>query len=112
MPCRPVTKPAGVRRYVLPGSNPGLLVRGNIDLFSRPLVKVRGGYSTVRSTSFTFDNVVVLIPQVVKNKVVPPLGALRHYRQTGRHLGIFDTVGHANAYANRLHRQQAKIYCL
>ena len=100
--------------YVLPGSNPGLLVKGNIDINNRPSVKnPAGGTSSVYSTSFRIEAdgrfYEVLVPRVVNNKVVSKAQAERHYYRTKRHLGIFDTPAHATNYAIRLHRQQAKL---
>lgn len=36
--------------------------------------------------------------------------AIRHYQQTGEHLGIFKTPDAATAYAKSLHEQQAQEY--
>lgn len=112
MPCRPTIKPAGVRRYVLPGPNAGLLVRGNIDLFRRPIVRNGANYSTVFAMSFGTDQGEILVPRVFGTSVHSEPDAIRHFYRTGQHLGIFNNARNANRYALRLHRQQAQIYCL
>lgn len=92
--------------------SPGLLVPGNIDLASRPVVKNRdGSISTVRSITVTDENGrAVLIPTVVGNAVVPNDEAVRHWRQTGEQLGMFDTIENADRYARQLHEDQAAMY--
>lgn len=106
--------------YVLPGSNPGLVVKGTIDINNRPEVQNRdeGGISTVYTSS---NEVVIkgrryemLFPQVIpvgrgQYRVVSARQAYFYAIRTGKHLGIFDTVAHANAYSIRLHRQQAAL---
>jgi len=96
----------------------GLLVRGNIDLTARPVVKNRdGSISTVRSVSFHLDNfqnrpkgAEVLVPTVIGDRVVSNQSAWSHYKRTRSHLGIFDTPAHATSYAIALHKWQANYY--
>lgn len=101
--------------YVLPGSNPGLLIRGNIDINNRPAVKnPKGGVSSVYTTSFSTmvdgRNVEILIPQVIPGKILSARAAWNYYWvKRHQHLGIFDNVTHANMYARRLHLQQARL---
>jgi hypothetical protein len=102
--------------FVLPGSNPGLLVRGTIDLEHRPLVvRKNGDVSTVDSASSEFPlpghpRAEMLYPTVVGNAVVSGSAAFAHAKSTGRHLGIFDNFRNADKYAIRLHNQQARFY--
>lgn len=100
--------------YVLPGSNPGLIVKGNIDINNRPSVpNPKGGTSSVFSTSFATEingrTYEVLVPRVVNGMVVSPRVAYLHFLKTKRHLGMFDNATHANMYARKLHLQQANL---
>lgn len=98
---------------VEPETASGLLEPGNINIHQRPKVRnADGSVSTVRSASFTDDNGRnVLIPTVIEGRgVVPVNEAIKHYYQTGQHLGVFDTPDNADAYAQSLHEQQAGEY--
>ena len=91
----------------------GLLVPGNINLHQRPSVRnADGSVSTVRSMSFTDDDGrTILIPTVIVGRgIVPPDEAIKHYYQTGQHLGVFEHPAAADAYARALHEQQAMEY--
>lgn len=90
----------------------GQVAPGNIDLHNRPVVKnPDGSISTVRSITITDDQGRgILIPTVVGNKVVSDKEAVKEYQRTGQHLGIFSSEKAANAYANKLHKEQAKEY--
>jgi hypothetical protein len=102
---RQISAQAAPRRPV------GLKEQGTIDLHHRPVVhNSDGSISTVRSISVGTDNGVVLIPTVVGDKVVSNQAAIDHWKKTGEHLGIFDSEAHANAYARRLHEDQAAEY--
>lgn len=93
------------------GPSSGLLVPGNINLNKRPIVhNADGSYSTVRSITITDGGKAILIPTVVGKKVVSNEQAIRHYQNTGQHLGIFDSESDADAYAETLHDAQAKEY--
>lgn len=95
-----------------PRSFPNPVRAGNIDLHARPIVKNRdGSISTVRSMSFGTDDGEVLIPTVSDDgRVLSDNDAIKLYERTGRHLGIFATPDDATAYAQSLHRDQAKEY--
>lgn len=107
-----------MNRFVIPGPNPGLVVRGNIDIYSRPIIKnPDGSISTVRSASFQNPtpwtdgrHLEVLIPTAVNGRLVSDAVAWHHFERTRQHLGMFDTPAHATSYAIRLHKQQAKYY--
>lgn len=99
------------KTFVVPGSWPGMVRPGNIDLNDRPVAhNPDGSISTVKSISFGINDHEVLIPQVVDGKVVTPMQALAAYQATGQHLGVFTSPAAANNYANALHLQQAARY--
>src|SRR4051812_46971689 len=98
--------------YVVPGPTPGLIVRGNLDIWRRPVVRnANGSLSTVKSVSWNVPvnlggrtrNLEVLMPEVIGNRVVSARAALQHFQNTGEHLGMFDDAAHANQYGTRLH---------
>jgi hypothetical protein len=87
-----------------------MLRRGNINLFKRPHVRNKdGSVSTVRSKTFEMDGRHVVLPTVVGRRVVDDTEAVREYRRTGRHLGIFRDERSATRYAKALHKQQALL---
>lgn len=91
--------------------NPGLITAGNIDLTNRPVAKNKDGtISTVRSITVTTPAGAVLLPTVIKGKVVSDRVAIKHFLSTGEHLGIFKSEDWANKYAELLHQQQAAQY--
>lgn len=94
------------------GDFDGLVEQGNIDLAKRPRVQNEdGSISTVRSMSFNVDGVEVLIPTVLPDgRVASDAEAIQHYRETGEHLGKFETPQAATAYANALHDAQEQFF--
>lgn len=88
-------------------SNPvGLKTPGNINLNNRPVLKnADGSVSTERSFSIGTDQGEVLIPRIFDGRDHTEQEAIQHYRQTGQHMGIFDTPEHANAYAQQVHNR-------
>lgn len=92
--------------------NAGFLAPGNIDLNSRPVVRnPDGSISTVRSMSAEFDGREHLIPTISDDgRVLSHDAAIDQYKNTGRHLGIFDNPGNATDYAESLHRDQERMY--
>src|SRR5215831_17705172 len=95
--------------FVLPGPHPGLIKPGNIDLSRRTIVRnADGSYSTVESMSIEVDGKEVLIPRVVNGRVLSEKDAIAHWRKTHENLGTFKGPKTATAYAQRLHRQQAR----
>lgn len=98
------------KMFVLSGSNPGLIEGGNLDLLHRKVARIGNDIATVKSASIGTDLGETLIPQVIDGKIVSLQKAIEHFRKTGENLGTFATVADANAYAERLHKQQAVFY--
>jgi hypothetical protein len=96
-----------------PNEAPGLVQPGNINLDNRPVVKnPDGSISTVRSMSFGDDNgLEVLVPTVSDDgRIMGDQEAWKYYGRTGRHLGKFGSAPDADAYAQALHEEQARLY--
>jgi hypothetical protein len=105
-----MTQHGGTAAAPAGGATPvGQLEPGNIDLATRPHVQnADGTVSTVRSMSFEDRGREVLIPTVSDDgTILSDDAAVAAYRATGKHLGVFDSVDHANAYAEQLHQDQA-----
>lgn len=86
----------------------GLLAAGTVDLSKRPRVKnADGSISTVRSISINQDGKEILIPTVVGDRVLSNEEAIKEFRRTGQHLGVFDSPVNATAYAQQVHQDQA-----
>lgn len=86
---------------------------GNIDLSNRPIVHNEdGSISTVRSMSFEEGGREVLIPTVAEDgsRILSDKEAIQQYKDTGHHLGKFDTPKDATSYAKSLHKQQEAMY--
>jgi hypothetical protein len=92
---------------------PGLVIPGNIDLAKRPKVKnADGSISTVRSIEVGADGLTYLVPTVVGKRVVSNEEAVKHWQQTGEHLGAYKTLKQAKAAGEQLHLDQASFYGL
>jgi len=86
----------------------GMLERGNIDISNRPVAKnPDGSVSTEVSVSINENGKEILIPTVIDGKIVDIDAAIEHYHKTGEHLGKFDSVEAADAYAEKLHNRKA-----
>ena len=90
----------------------GQIAAGNIDLNNRPQVPYRnGGVSTVYSMGIEQDGKHILIPQVSDDgRILTPEQAKQQFRQTGKHLGVFDSREASDRYAQQLHQDQAQTY--
>lgn len=85
---------------------PGQIKLGTIDLSNRPVIKNSDGtVSTEKSFSIGTDLGEVLIPQVVGGKMLSKEDAIKHYKSTGEHLGIFRDPKSANAAAEIIHNR-------
>ena len=105
------------------GTNPkGLVERGNLPIWDRPTVQnADGSHSSELSFSREDDGKEVLVPSIVNGKFMSPDGkkppegspaekamqdrAWQHYKDTGEHLGKFDSPDSADAYADALHNR-------
>lgn len=92
----------------------GLIEPGNIDLTNRtptynPETKK---YSTVWSMGIGLDNgQEALIPRVSEDgKILSKDEAIELFKQSKKHLGVFHSQAAANDYAQKLHKEQAKLY--
>jgi hypothetical protein len=110
----------------------GLVVPGNLSIWDRPTIQNDDGtHSSELSFSREEDGQEVLVPTIVRGKFltpdgkIPPLGhkdksgkyiptplekamqkrAWAYYQETGEHLGKFDSVDDADAYAEILHNR-------
>lgn len=90
---------------------------GNINLYRRPRYQQPdGSVSTVNSMSFQDDNgQEVLIPTIAYDNYGNPVQltddeAIDRYYQTGEYLGKFNDPAEADAYAQRLHEDQERLY--
>lgn len=94
------------------GRVPGMVEPGNIDLNARPVVhNPDGSISTVRSIGVNMDGREVLLPTVSPDgAVLSDADAVRLYRMSGKHLGVFDTPENSDAYARQLHEDQERLY--
>ncbi len=79
---------------------------GTINLTNRPIYHwPNGQISSEISFSRGTDDGEVLVPRIVNGKVLSEDQAWDHYKQTGQHMGIFDTPEHADAYAEQVHQR-------
>jgi Tfp pilus assembly protein PilV len=95
------------------GQIAGQLEAGNIDLANRPVVKnPDGSISTVRSMNFDIgDGKQILVPTVSDDgRIMSPEEAIAYSKQTGKHLGIFDSPQSAESYAKQLSAAQSGYY--
>lgn len=93
-----------------PRSIPMPLVQGTINPRNQPTVhNPDGSVSTVRTISVGTPEGEVLIPTVhPSGRVMTNDEAIREYRRTGHHLGIFRTPEEATAFAQQLHESEAQ----
>ena len=92
-------------------SDPDVVKAGNIDLGNRPAVYNEDGtVSTERSFSIGDEyGRETLLPQVVGGKMLSEKDAIKHYEDTGEHLGIYKDIPTAKAYAERIHNRTPRL---
>ncbi len=87
----------------------GLLEQGNIDVSKiAPVKNPDGSVSTVRTISIGTDRGETLIPTVIGGRIVTDNEAVKEFRKTGKHLGVFDTPENATIYAQNLHKSEER----
>lgn len=99
------------RQTAAGGAPEGLIEPGNIDPTDRPAVAdpEGGDPMTVRTISIGTEQGEVLIPTISpQGKPLSEEDAVRLYRRTGKHLGIFQNPEQATEYAESLSKQQGK----
>jgi hypothetical protein len=91
---------------------PGMVERGNIDLYGRPVVQnPDGSISTLRSFSAGFDDKHYLLPLVGdKGEDLTHEQAIELFRRSGQHLGAFSTPESATEYAKRISAESGRWY--
>lgn len=97
--------------YTSAYANPGLLEAGNIDLNTRPRhINPDGSVSTVRSISAGMDGREWVLPTIADDgREMTDEEAIQAFVNSGRHLGAFTTPQAAEAWAQRLHDEQAAM---
>lgn len=85
----------------------GMLMPGNIDLDNRPEVKnADGTHSTVDTITIERNGKTILIPQIVGGKRLSKEEAIKHYKDTNEHMGVFRDQASADAYDKELHEEK------
>jgi len=89
----------------------GMIKPGNIDLDNRPVVEnTDGTTSTVSTGTFGIEGgKTVLLPTIVNGKRVSGPEAFAHFKETGEHMGIFDSEANADKYDEALHKAKGWI---
>jgi hypothetical protein len=91
----------------------GMVEPGNIDIYHRPVVRSADGksFSTVRTIGVNFGGREYVIPTVSDDgRIMSNDEAIKEFKRTGKHFGVFDSQANAEAFATQLHEQQAALY--
>lgn len=80
-----------------------------IDLSNRPVLNNGdGSFSTIETVSFANEFGEVVVPTIINGVRVGVDEAIKHYEQTGEHLGVFANAEEAARYAKALSEAQAQ----
>lgn len=84
---------------------PGILEVGNVNLIDRPkLATPDKGYQTVFTMTAGLDGgKTALLPRVIEGIMHTPEEAMQHFKDTGEHMGIFNSREAADAFDKQLH---------
>ena len=107
-------KPADEPQMLDPDGPPvpkGQIEPGNIDLSKRKAVENKdGSFSTVKSLSFEENGVHILVPSLdPSGKQMSDKQSWERYKDTGEHLGKFNTEAEATAAAKRISKGQEAL---
>ena len=83
----------------------GMIRPGNIDLYNRSeLERPDYSHSTVSTITGGIDDAkYVLLPTVIEGVQYSPKEALKRFKDTGEHMGVFENEDLANEYDKLLH---------
>jgi len=101
--------PPGLDKVPMPQARPD--GAPTMDPGSQPAVQnANGEISTVRTMGFEDNGRQVNVPSVPAEggRIMSNDEAYQRYKDTGRHLGKYDTIEQAGAAAERLHQQEAQ----
>lgn len=88
-----------------------MVVPSNIDLDNRQVITNDDDtISTEFSFSVEMDGLEVLLPAVINGEIVSEEEAVKHFFDSGEHLGMFKTKEAADVYAFCLHLRQESKY--
>lgn len=95
----------------LHANTPGMLEMGNVNLTDRPELPMPDyGHGTVRTSTFGIDgDRTALLPTIINGIQYSPEEAFQHFKDSGEHLGIFESRKAADAFDKALHEQMGWI---
>lgn len=104
---KPETKPwEDFAPPVEPTTPPGMMAAPSMDLGNRPVLHNDDGtVSTERSFSINEGGKEILLPQIVDGQLVSKEEAIRHYHETGQHMGYYASPEAAAPFAEAFHNR-------
>lgn len=104
---QPETKPwEDFAPPVEPTTPPGMMAAPSMDLGNRPVLHNDDGtVSTERSFSINEGGKEILLPQIVDGQLVSKEEAIRHYHETGQHMGYYASPEAAAPFAEAFHNR-------